>query len=125
MDHISNLITSIRNAELVGHASLTAPYSNLSASVLKVLKENGYIKEYSTKKVEGFDRLSISLPEPVTRHTYKRISTPGRRLYTPVDKIPTVLRGLGIVVISTPKGVMTGKQARKENVGGELMFQAY
>lgn len=125
MDHISNLITSIRNAELAGHTSLTAPFSNLSASVLKVLKENDYIKDYATKKVGGFDRLTISLPEPVTRHTYKRISTPGRRLYTPVDKIPIVLRGFGIVVISTPKGVMTGKQARKANVGGELMFSAF
>lgn len=125
MDHISNLITAIRNAELVAHETLSAPYSTLSASVLKVLKETGYIKDYATKKVEGFDRLMITLPTPVTRHTYKRLSTPGRRLYATVDKIPTVLRGLGIVVLSTPKGVMTGKQARKENVGGELMFQAY
>jgi small subunit ribosomal protein S8 len=125
MDHISNLITSIRNAELVGHETLSAPFSNLSASVLKVLKETGYIKDFSTKKVEGFDRLFVTLPTPVTRHTYKRISTPGRRLYTTVDNIPTVLRGLGIVVLSTPKGVMTGKQAKKENVGGELMFSAY
>ena len=69
--------------------------------------------------------IALTLPEPVQKHHYKRLSTPGRRLYTPADRIPTVLRGLGICVLSTPKGLMTGKEARKQSLGGELMFEAY
>lgn len=125
MDHISNLITSIRNAELVGHSTLTVPFSKLSASVLKVLKDNKFVANYSDTTRDGHPAIAIELPQPVTRHHYKRISKPGRRLYTGVDEIPIVLRGIGIVVMSTSKGVMTGKQAHRAKLGGELMFEAY
>ena len=125
MDHISNLITSIRNAELVGHSKLTVPNTKLSVAVLAVLKESGYISNFTEQAETEHPRLQIELPQPVTRHTYKRVSKPGRRLFTGADEIPTVLRGLGIVVLSTPQGVMTGKKARKLRLGGEVLFEAY
>lgn len=123
MDTIGNLITSIRNAELAGHVSLTVPFSKQNQAVLSVLQEEGFVA--ASKEAEKGRTITVTLPEPVVRHHYKRISKPGRRLYTTAAEIPIVLRGLGIVVVSTPKGVMTGKKAKKAGVGGEVMFEAY
>lgn len=125
MDQIGNLITIIRNAEMVGHTTLTVRYSKLSLAVLNVLQKNGYIQDYKEIADGPKKDISVTLPSPVQKHHYRRLSKPGRRLYTEADKIPLVLRGLGIVVLSTPKGVMTGKEAHKKKLGGELMFEAY
>ncbi len=124
MDTIANLLTSIRNAELANHAQVSAPFSKQSAAVLSVLKKEGYIANVTETTEGAHKRLSIQLV-PNTRHHIKRISTPGRRLYTSADRIPTVLRGLGHVVISTSKGVMTGKEAKKQGLGGELICEVY
>lgn len=125
MDQIANLITAIRNAELASHTSLTVRHSKQNLAVLNVLKETGFVATYSETKTGVHPAIAIELPQPVTRHHYKRISKPGRRLYTSAQEIPTVLRGLGIVVLSTPKGIMTGQAAKKAKVGGEVMFEAY
>jgi small subunit ribosomal protein S8 len=125
MDPIGNLLTSIRNAELVNKTSLVVHYSKLSLAVLEILKKNGYVESYKEVATGPKKDIAVSLPAPAQKHHYRRLSTPGRRLYTPAGRIPTVLRGLGIVVLSTPKGVMTGKDAKKQGIGGELMFEAY
>ena len=125
MDTLSNLLTSIRNAEMAHHSSLAVPFSKVSLGVLEVLKRNKYITSYSTEGEGAHQKIAIELSNPVTVHHYKRISKPGRRLYTPVAEIPTVIRGLGMVILSTPNGIMSGKEAKKQNVGGELICEVY
>jgi small subunit ribosomal protein S8 len=127
MDRIGNLLTSIRNAELAGHSKLSVPHAKLSEAVLANLKKGGYVADFkvSGEKNSPIKTIAIELPTPVTRHHYKRLSTPGRRLYTPADRIPRVLRGLGDVILTTSQGVMLGKEARKQRVGGELICEVY
>jgi small subunit ribosomal protein S8 len=127
MDRIGNLLTSLRNAELAGHSKLVVPHAKLSEAVLANLKKAGYISEFKVtgEKNSPIKTVAIELPTPVARHHYKRLSTPGRRLYTTADRIPRVLRGLGDVIITTSKGVMLGKEARKHNLGGELICEIY
>lgn len=121
MDSIGNLLTSIRNAEAANHSVVTVPNAKASVALLNILKDNGYIEGFSvTEGTPG--SIAIQLV-PGIRHSYKRISTPGRRLYTPSRDIPIVLRGLGMVVVSTSKGLMTGKDARKQKLGGELICE--
>jgi len=125
MDPIGNLLTSIRNAEMVAHTTLTVRYSKVNLAILDILKKTGYISSFA-EITEGKKKdIAVTLLQPVEKHHYRRLSKPGRRLYTPADRIPTVLRGLGIVVVSTSKGLMIGKQAKKLGLGGELLFEAY
>lgn len=121
MDTIGNLLTSIRNAEAAGHSTTSVPFSKMSMAVLAILKEEGYIVDMKETD-DAKKRIEITLVEGI-RHSYKRISKPGRRLYTPSRDIPMVLRGLGMVIVSTSKGLMTGKNARKQNLGGELICE--
>jgi small subunit ribosomal protein S8 len=121
MDHIANLITSIRNAEMVRHSALTVPNSKLSRAVLDVLKERGMVTSY-----EAAERtIDITLPQPVSLHHYKRVSKSGRRIYTNSHTIPIVQRGFGSVIISTSEGVMSGQEARKRKIGGEILCEIY
>lgn len=125
MDTLGNLLTSIRNAEMANHSELSVPFARTSTAVLEILKKHGYIASFQADAEGAQKRIAITLPTPVTRHHYKRISKPGRRLYAEVKDIPTVLRGLGIVIVSTPKGMLAGKDARKQKVGGELICEVY
>jgi len=122
MDHISNLLTAIRNAELASLSETAAVDTKLSRAVLAVLKSEGYIGDFS--QVEG-GKLSIVLAQPLERHHYKRVSKPSRRMYTDAVSIPTVRQGMGMVILSTPEGVMTGKEARKRHLGGEIICEVY
>lgn len=125
MDTLGNLLTSIRNAEMARHTATTVPASKASAALLEILKANGYIKGY-TARTEGVKNLiDVTLTGNGEMHHYKRISKPGRRMYTDAKNIPVVLRGMGMVVISTSSGMMTGKQARKQKLGGELICEVY
>ncbi|HSI20638.1 MAG TPA: 30S ribosomal protein S8 [Verrucomicrobiae bacterium] len=121
MDTIGNLLTSIRNAEGASHTQVTVPFSTQSMAILDILKAEGYI-EGATATEDAKKKIVIDLV-PGIRHSLKRISTPGRRLYTPATAIPMVLRGLGMVIVSTSKGMMTGKNARRQNLGGELICE--
>jgi small subunit ribosomal protein S8 len=121
MDPIGNLLTSIRNAEAARHSELNVPFSKTSMAVLGILKDNGYIESFKDTD-DAQKRIVIQLVEGI-KHKYKRLSTPGRRLYTSSRDIPIVLRGLGMVVVSTSKGMMTGKDARKQQLGGELICE--
>lgn len=124
-DTIADFITRIRNAGAAGHKTVEAPYSNTKFAIAGILKEQGYIAD--CEKIEDGLQGSIKLTLKYynKEHVIKdvtRISTPGRRVYVPADKLPRVHNGLGTAVISTSKGVMTEKQARILNIGGEILL---
>ncbi|MEZ5922577.1 MAG: 30S ribosomal protein S8 [Parvularculaceae bacterium] len=128
-DPIGDLITRIRNAQMRRHSSLSVPASKLRGRVLDVLADEGYIRGYSRIEKDGekpvFDiELKYFDGSPVITNI-KRVSKPGRRVYSSVSDLPSVRNGLGISVVSTPKGVMSDAAARAANVGGEVLFQVY
>ncbi len=128
-DPLGDMLTRIRNAQLRGKSTVRSPASKLRAWVLDVLQDEGYIRGYErVTSASGHDELEISLKyadgQPVIREL-KRISTPGRRVYSGVKSIPQVRNGLGISVVSTPKGVMSDANARAANVGGEVLCRVF
>ena len=128
-DPIGDMITRIRNAASRNKSKVSTPGSTLRARVLDVLKSEGYIRGYSTvEHKDGRTEFDIELKyfdgEPVIKDI-KRISTPGRRVYSSVRDLPTVANGLGVSILSTPKGVMSDSRARTENVGGEILCSVF
>lgn len=122
-DPISDMLTRIRNASLALLPELAVSHSNIKASIARILKEEGYIADYSTedKPVKTIKlKLKYQGRQGVIRHL-RRISRPGLRRYVRSTEIPRVLGGMGTAIISTSRGVMTGNQARKNNLGGELL----
>ena len=130
-DPISDYLTRIRNANSSGHRVVDIPASKVKKEITKILFDQGYILSYKFEETENnqgnikialkYDRIT---KEPVIKKL-QRISTPGLRQYAASDNLPRILNGLGISIVSTSKGVMTGKQAAKENVGGELICYVY
>ena len=128
-DPVGDLITRIRNAQMRRHSSLSVPASKLRGWVLDVLETEGYIRGYSRVEQEGekpaFEiELKYFEGEPVIQKI-RRISKPGRRVYSSVRDLPSVRNGLGISIVSTPKGVMSDAAARDANVGGEVLCEVY
>ena len=128
-DPLGDMLTRIRNAQMRGKSTVMTPASTLRASVLEVLLSEGYIRGYEkAPTANGQGEFSISLKyyegEPVIREV-KRVSKPGRRVYMSVKEIPTVRNGLGISIVSTPKGVMSDANARSANVGGEVLCTVF
>ena len=125
-DPISDYLTRIRNAQMAGHEIVDIPASNLKKKITELLYENGYILKYKFEEdgPQGLIRIALkynaSTREPAIRELL-RISKPGLRKYAHVDSIPRVKNGLGIAILSTSKGVLTDKQARQQNVGGEII----
>jgi small subunit ribosomal protein S8 len=123
-DTISDFLTRIRNASAARHKSVDVPSSNLKVAIAEILKDQGYIQDFSKSEDGKQGVLSLKLRyyygQPVIREI-QRVSKPGRRIYAAVDRLPRVRNGLGIAIISTPRGVMTDKKARSENVGGEVL----
>jgi small subunit ribosomal protein S8 len=126
-DPIADYLTRIRNANSAGHRVVNIPASNTKREITKILFDQGYILSYKFEETENHQgNIKIALKydkltkEPVIKKL-QRISTPGLRKYSGSDNLPRVLNGLGISIVSTSHGVMTGKQATKENVGGELI----
>ena len=124
-DPIADMLTRIRNANIVSHEEVEMPSSKLKVELAKVLKEEGYITNYTEKEVGKFKVLSITLKydeanKPVISNL-KRISKTGLRVYSKAKDLPQVFGGLGIAIISTSKGLMTDRKARKENLGGEII----
>ena len=124
-DPIADLLTRIRNANAIYRESVEVPASKIKESIAKVLTREGYIKGYRVKVKEGKRFIELYLKysrdkERVITHL-ERVSKPGRRVYVGKDEIPRVRRGLGICILSTPKGILTDKEARKEGVGGEIL----
>lgn len=123
-DVISDMLTRIRNAISAKHLTVDIPASNLKSSIAEILKNEGYILDYSITG-EGIEKsIHITLRDENSKYVItglKRISKPGLRVYANVDKLPRVINGLGIAIISTSKGLMTDKQARAQNIGGEVL----
>lgn len=123
-DTIADFLTRIRNASAAKHKSVDVPASNLKVAIAEILKDQGFIQDFSKSEDGKQGVLSVKLRyyygQPVIREVH-RVSKPGRRVYAPVERLPRVRNGLGIAIISTPRGVMTDKQARRENVGGEVL----
>jgi small subunit ribosomal protein S8 len=123
-DPIADMFTRIRNAQMIGHTDVSMPASKVKAEIARVLKDEGYIDQFSQADVEGKPVLSISLKyhdgRPVIDRL-QRVSRPGLRVYKSKDKLPTVLGGLGVAIISTSQGVMSDRAARAAGHGGEVI----
>ena len=124
-DPIADLLTRMRNANQMRYNEVVVPSSNVKLRIVEILKEEGYIANYKIEKNEVQDNIIITLKYGNNKERVisglKRISKPGLRVYAKAEEIPTVLNGLGISIVSTSKGIMTGKEARKENLGGEVL----
>lgn len=128
-DPLGDMITRIRNAQMRKKSKVSTPASKLRANVLDVLKNEGYIRGYAVVEFDnGKSEFEIELKyydgEPVIR-TIERVSKPGRRVYSSVSNIPRVANGLGVTILSTPKGVMADHSARDSNVGGEVLCRVF
>ena len=123
-DPIADMLTRIRNAQLAEKASVVMPSSKLKVAIANVLKDEGYIEEYAVRENDGKPLLDIALKYYAGRAVIERIervSKPGLRIYRGKSELPQVMNGLGVAIISTPKGVMTDRSARAANVGGEVL----
>ena len=124
-DPIADLLTRIRNASSAKHETVDIPASNTKKAIAKILVDEGYVKsmQVTEDNKQGVIRLTLKYGENKTPviQGLRRVSKPGLRIYTSCEKMPKVLKGLGIAIISTPQGVMTDKQARALNVGGEVL----
>ena len=128
-DPIADMLTRIRNANMVSHPSVEMPSSKLKVALARLLKEEGFIVSYEEKVEGNFKTLSIELKydehnKPVITNL-KRVSKPGLRNYCKAKNLPQVLGGLGVAVVSTSKGLLTDRKARKENLGGEVLAYIY
>ena len=128
-DPIADMLTRIRNANMVSHSSVEMPSSKLKVQLAKLLKEEGFITDYNVKEVGKFKVLEITLKydaknKPIITKL-ERISKPGLRSYSKAKNLPKVLGGMGIAIVSTSKGLLTDRKARKENIGGEVLCYIY
>jgi small subunit ribosomal protein S8 len=127
-DPLGDLLSRIRNAQMRSKSKVSSPNSKLRESVLDVLKNEGYIRGYAVVERDGRSEIEIELKyfdgEPVIREI-ERISKPGRRVYTSVRNLPRINNGLGVAIVSTPKGVMADHDARDANVGGEILCTVF
>ena len=124
-DPIADMLTRIRNANVVSHPSVEMPSSKLKVALAKLLKSEGYIVDYSENAEGKFKTLKIELKydeanKPVITHL-QRVSKPGLRNYSKAKNLPQVMGGMGIAIVSTSKGLLTDRKARKENLGGEIL----
>jgi small subunit ribosomal protein S8 len=123
-DPIADMLTRIRNAQLSEKASVVMPASKLKAAIAQVLKDEGYVEDFVVHQSDGKSVLDISLKYYAGRpviEKIERVSRPGLRIYKANDKLPRVMNGLGIAIVSTSKGVMTERKARANGVGGEVL----
>jgi small subunit ribosomal protein S8 len=127
-DPLGDMLARIRNALLRRRPKVTTPASKIRRRVLDVLAEEGYIRGYAEVEMDGKSEFEIELKyhngEPAIKQL-NRISTPGRRVYSPVREIPNIGNGLGVAILSTPKGIMSDSRARAENVGGEILCSVF
>lgn len=128
-DPLGDMLTRIRNGQMASKSTITAPASKLRANVLEVLRREGYIRGFETVELgRGKQELAIQLKyhngEPVIREL-RRVSKPGRRIYAGVKELPKVYNGLGIAILSTPRGVLSDAEAREAHVGGEVLCTVF
>ncbi len=123
-DPIADLLTRVRNAAAVQKHEMFVPYSKIKAEIIRILKEEGYITDYVLDNEAAHPRIKIT--NKIANRTsaitgLKRVSRPGLRRYVGAQEIPRVLGGMGISILSTPRGILSGREAKKQNVGGELL----
>lgn len=127
-DPVSNMLTKIRNALLVGNKSVTIPYSKFKESIINVLKNENYISNFEIKKIDNKQIIIAELRfinnKPMITHI-KKISKPGLKVYTSYKNIPRPLQGTGLIILSSPYGVISGKEAYIKKTGGELICEVY
>jgi len=128
-DPLGDMLTRIRNGQSARKAVVASPASNLRANVLEVLKREGYIRGYTREEIRpGVQELRIELKyhegQPAIKEV-QRVSKPGRRVYSKIKELPRVYNGLGISILSTPRGVMSDVEARAQNVGGEVLCRVF
>ncbi len=127
-DPLGDMLTRIRNGQRAKKDSVVTPASKLRASVLEVLKREGYIRGYSEEELAGHAGLRVELKyfegQPAIKHV-ARVSKPGRRVYSGSKELPRIRNGLGITIVSTPKGVLSDAEARDMNVGGEVLAEVF
>ena len=124
-DTIADLLTRIRNAQAAKHDTVEVPASNMKKAICQILVDEGYVRHYSVKEDGKQGVITISLKyaegrQPVIKGL-KRVSKPGLRIYSSAEELPKVMKGLGVAIVSTSKGVMTDRAARQQNVGGEVL----
>ena len=128
-DPIADLLTRIRNALMSGHETTEMPYSKIREAIVRIMKEEGYLVGYTLVEEKPVSRIKVLLKYQRDRSPtitkLSRVSKPGRRVYAGKDEIPAVLGGMGITILSTSSGVMTGKTARDKGVGGEILCEVY
>lgn len=127
-DPIADMLTRIRNALTAGRTSVSIPYSKMKEELARVLQEEGYIERYQVREDSPVNQIDIELKYVGSRRQrrpvitgLKRVSKPGRRIYAGYKEIPWVLSGMGVAILTTPRGLMTDQQARRERVGGEVL----
>lgn len=132
VDPIADMLTRIRNAIMAGQQFVSVPSSKIKVEIARILKEQGYIEDYQLTRDEPQPYLRIRLKYVGSRRErrpvlsgLKRVSRPGRRVYASKDEIPWVMSGMGIAILSTSKGVMTGEEARRKGVGGEVICHVW
>ncbi len=127
-DPIADMLTRLRNASRAGHPSVTFPGSRLKVAILDILKVEGFIAEYAVKKANNKSDIEVRLKyankQPVIRQI-QRVSRPGRRYYMKAQEMRPVRNNIGIAIVSTSQGVMTGRKARKLNIGGEILCRVW
>ncbi|GAB4115080.1 MAG: 30S ribosomal protein S8 [Acidobacteriota bacterium] len=129
IDPIADFLTRIRNAQMAAHETVTVSHSKAKEAIARILKEEGYIVGYVVGTDRGLKNITVTLKyvgdrEPAIRKL-TRLSRPGRRQYVGKEDIPQVLGGLGITILSTSRGLMTGRNARQQGLGGELLLEVY
>ncbi len=128
-DPIADMLTRVRNAILAEKKDVAIPLSTVKLEIAKILKEEGYVSNFKVEKTKLPHQLFIELKYSSKKQNVieglKRISKPGRRVYVEVDSIPQVLDGLGVAVISTSQGIVTGKECKKRNIGGEVLLYVW
>ena len=127
-DPIGDMIARIKNAQQRSHKTVVLPSSNFKTKIADILKNEGFIKDYKVNKESNKSLLSLELKyhsgNPVIS-TFERVSKPGRRIFSSADSLPKINNGLGIAIVSTPKGVMTDIDARKQKIGGEIICKVF
>ena len=128
-DPIADYLTRIRNGIMAGHDAVVVPASKMKARLSGILKQEGYIHSFKEVEHEGRQYIIVNLKYVKEKenviHGLRRVSRPGLRIYAGVKEIPEIHGGLGIAILSTPKGLLTGKDAKKQNVGGEILAQVW
>ena len=127
-DPIGDMIARIKNAQSRNHKKVDLPSSNFKVKIAEILKNEGFVKDFKVNSENNKNRLSLELKyhsgNPVI-NTFERVSKPGRRIFSSADGLPKINNGLGIAIVSTPKGVMTDLDARKQRVGGEIICKVF